>query len=261
VCLRSDQRRARGVTSCPAWSRIATGRMLSGESPKRTVPSRAIRASRFDPSLHVHTRVPTWRSTSSDCSTRSTPNVTLSRPNAVGRATPFENCRHGVRPPKRSDSVSWPEVTFSPPPRSSSLPPSAGRVCAGALTREPGLSGEPSSPVRYADASCAFAPRRVASSETAKKAVRRSAAETARSFGERRGRTAVPSASAERALRRRSGKLAMFSPSTRGSARGSRARNRPLRACSSHPYGGQRARASTSSRGSGLAQQGRGRGR
>ena len=58
---------------------------------------------------------------------------------------------------------------------------STSTLGAGALTRVAELSGEPSPLVRNADASCAFAPRRVASSETAREAVRRSAAETAMS--------------------------------------------------------------------------------
>src|SRR5881409_3404356 len=78
-----------------------------------------------------------------------------------------------------------PEVTLRPPFRISSLPPSAGLAnegeeCAGVLARVAESSGGPSSLVRNADASCAFAPRRVANSETAREAVKRSAAETTR---------------------------------------------------------------------------------
>ena len=51
---------------------------------------------------------------------------------------------------------------------------------AGLLTRDARSSGGPSSLVRNADASCAFGPRRVASSVTATKAVTRSVVETTR---------------------------------------------------------------------------------
>src|SRR6266536_1162774 len=81
---------------------------------------------------------------------------------------------------------------------------------AGILTRAAESSGGPSSLVRTAGASCAFPPRRVASSETARKAVRRSAAETARRTGERDQRATLRPALAEREPRRRSGKLAIF---------------------------------------------------
>src|SRR5436309_8015008 len=94
---------------------------------------------------------------------------------------------------------------------------------AGLLTRDARSSGGPSSLVRNADASCAFAPRRVASSETANEAVRRSAAETATRTGVLDRDTAVLPAFAERRLGRRSGKLAMFSIHER-IARGSRRR-------------------------------------
>src|SRR5439155_13335833 len=82
---------------------------------------------------------------------------------------------------------------------------------AGFLTRCARSSGGPSSLARKADASCAFAPRRVASSETANEAVRRSAAETATRTGVLNLGAAVLSAFAERRRGRRSEKLAMFS--------------------------------------------------
>src|SRR5262249_62063791 len=104
--------------------------MLSGELPKRTEPSRVTRASRFDVSFHFQVRVPKWRSTSSDCSTRLTPNAIVSRPNRVGRATPFENCRHGEGPLNPSDTESGPGLTVKPPPRGPSLPPGPGRAPA-----------------------------------------------------------------------------------------------------------------------------------
>src|SRR5215212_11409800 len=141
---------------------------------------------------------------------RLTPNVIASRPNGVGRATPFANCRQRALPANRSDRASLPDVISIPPLRISSLPPRAGWMRAGALTRGAEPGGGPSSLVRYADARCAFAPRRVASSETAMKAVSRSAVETARRGSERRlARTAVLPAFAERETGRRSGKLAI----------------------------------------------------
>src|SRR6266487_151208 len=136
-----------------------------------------------------------------------------SLPNDVRRPTPRSYTRHFGPPyvPNRSETAERPDVARSPPCAISSFPPSAGRVCAGVLTREARLCGGPSSLVRNADASCAFAPRRVASSGTAKKAAERRAARAARMKAIfRRGNTATLSASAERSLGRRSGKLAML---------------------------------------------------
>src|SRR5436190_16561766 len=95
VWRRTDQRSPAGVTSRPVWSRIATGRMRSAELANRTEPSAVTRGAWLDWSCHCQVRAPTRWSTSSDCSTRLTPNVIASRPNGVGRATPLANCRHG----------------------------------------------------------------------------------------------------------------------------------------------------------------------
>src|ERR1700704_4351039 len=104
----------------------------------------------------------------------------------------------------RNESDVLPRVTRYPSFLTSTLIPGAG-----VLTRAADLSGEPSALVRNACASCAFAPRRVASSETARKAVRRSAAEPATRTGVRSLRMAWLSAFAERVPGRRSGKLAI----------------------------------------------------
>src|SRR5438132_2655371 len=85
---------------------------------------------------------------------------------------------------------------------------------AGFLTRDWVGSGDPNSRVRRADVrTCAFAPRRVASSETARKATtERTAARAARRRANLLDEGAAPhSADAERRSGRRSGKLAMFS--------------------------------------------------
>src|SRR4051812_3987175 len=157
--------------------------------------------------------VPWWLSTTRNCSVFRAVVETTTRPKVVGAATPrrYEASFPLESPASRSDSACLPCRTRNPRADSDTVVPRAGT-----LTRGAELSGEPSSLVRYADASCAFAPRRVASSETAKKAVRRSAAETARRRSEPDRRTATPLAFAKREPGRRSGKLAIvFSIHTR----------------------------------------------
>src|SRR3954451_653461 len=157
--------------------------------------------------------VPWWLSTTRNCSVFRAVVETTTRPKVVGAATPrrYEASFPLESPARRSDSACFPWRTRKPRADSDTVVPRAG-----ILTRGAELSGEPSSLVRYADASCAFAPRRVASSETAKKAVRRSAAEAARRRREPDRRTATPLAFAKREPGRRSGKLAIvFSIHTR----------------------------------------------
>ena len=92
----SDQRAPSGVMFFPRRSRISTGRILTMFVPfdrYSTEPSTLKRGSRLSrpSSFQLQVRVPTRRSTTSDCSSVVEPSVTTSWPNRVVRAYPFVN--------------------------------------------------------------------------------------------------------------------------------------------------------------------------
>ena len=205
----------------PSRSRILTGRIWNSGadrlvSKRSTEPFDLGSGLRFVPRFHSHVRVPWCFATVEvllSLTGRDRDSLAPERRRASGavrEVTPVRLPRIACRQREFSAALARDGETRRIATRPTLI------VGAGVLTRGRS-SGGPSSLVRKTDASCALAPRRVASSETAREAVRRSAVETARSRRALFPGAAVLSAFAERRLGRRSGKLAMFSPSTRGS--------------------------------------------